>query len=160
MKKKKAKKTGKKGGLLAGTGIVIIAGLLIGFDPFGWGMGLGEGKEAGNNVQNENQNDDKPDNQEASGTPEPTVAPTEPAGDNTQEVVLTEVAVTVQGSKLIYNGAEAESAQKLAEQIAADYAQKLESVVVVISDDDAVYNTVEELKLALEAVDITYEVKE
>ncbi|MBE5951988.1 MAG: hypothetical protein E7260_10415 [Lachnospiraceae bacterium] len=159
----KHQKKGKRrtGGAIAGIGIVALAGLLA-LNPFGFGFGEGSGIVTGGETKD---NDEKEhQEQELSVTPEPTKEPeTSPTPEPTEgpgEVVLKEIAVQVRGKQLLYNGAEAESAQKLAAGLVAEHAESLETLMVRIELTEAVYDTVEELKLALENCGIKYEIAE
>lgn len=160
MAKHQKKRKRGKGGAVAGIGIVALAGLLA-LNPFGFGFGEGTGSLIGdetNDKKNENQQ------QELSVTPEPTKEPeTSPTPEPTEgpgEIVLKEIAVQVSGKQLLYNGTEAESAQKLVAGLVAEHAESLETLMVRIELTDAVYDTVEELKLALENSGVKYEITE
>lgn len=169
---KREKKKKKKGGAVVGVGALLIAALLA-FDPFGFGFGegLGLGLPVNGNDQDEGDKENDGEGQEdqkvtetpqQSVTPEPTEAPTEtPAPtEGAGEVTLKEVLVEVDAKKILYGGEEAESAQKLAEQIAGEYQAELANVIVKIHLKDAVYDTVETLKLALEGSGLKYEIAE
>ena len=169
----KHEKKKKKGGAVAGVGALLIAALLA-FDPFNFGIGFGDGFGIGLPTSGETQGDGDEqggqENQDVSVTPEatkepdpteapeetPDPTPTEGAG----EVTLKEVSVEVSTNKVLYNGAEAESVQKLAEQLKAEYATELANVIVKVNLKDAVYDTVEAIKLALEGAGIKYEITE
>lgn len=165
-----AKKEKKKGKTVAGAGILAIIAALLGFDPFGWGIGLGAGSGTGTGTgdgetRQEQQKDDylMQDNQEptvipaATVTPEATVTPAE----QQEEVVvqLVEVAVKVSKDKVVYNGTE-NTAQAVADALASEYADSKDNILVKVALEDAVYDTVEALKVALEGKGIKYEIAE
>ncbi len=165
-----AKKKGKAGKTVAGAGILAIIAALLGFDPFGWGIGLGAGSGTGTGTgdgetRQEQQKDDylMQDNQEptvipaATVTPEATVTPAE----QQEEVVvqLVEVAVKVSKDKVVYNGTE-HTAQAVADALASEYADSKDNILVKVALEDAVYDTVEALKVALEGKGIKYEIAE
>jgi XTP/dITP diphosphohydrolase len=81
-------------------------------------------------------------------TPEPTTSPTEtPAPtEGAGEVTLKEVRVEVDAKKILYGGAEAESAQKLAEQIAGEYQAELDAMDVAQTPEEkaAAYDRAED----------------
>lgn len=167
-KTKEKKKKGKAGKTIAGAGVLAIIAALLGFDPFGWGIGLGAGTGTGagdGGTQQEQQNKDyeMQDDQKptvipaATVTPEATVTPAE----QQEEVVvqLVEVAVEVNKDKVVYSGTE-NTAQAVADALASEYADNKENILVKVTLTDAVYDTVEALKVALENKGIKYEIAE
>lgn len=167
MAKKEEKKKGKAGKTIAGAGILAIIAALLGFDPFGWGIGLGAGqgteKGTGNGeTKQEQQKDDylMQDDQMPTVVPAATVTPAEEQKEENETVVqLVEVAVKVSKDTVVYNGAEA-TTQAVAEALASEYAENKENILVKLTLEDAVYDTVEALKVALEDKGIKYEIVE
>lgn len=166
---KDKKKKGKAGKTVAGAGTLAVIAALLGFDPFGWGMGLGTGMGTGTGTgdgetRQEQQNDAylMQDNQEptvipaATVTPEATMTPVE---EDANVVQLTEIAVKVSKDKVVYNDAE-NTAQAVADALASEYADNKDNILVKVTLEDAVYDTVEALKVALEATGIKYEIAE
>lgn len=170
MSKEKGKKKGKAGKTVAGAGILALIASLFGFGAwgFGGGFGSGNGNESGNGTavqegRNEeiNENQQNQEEQNITAAPTATVVPTEkPAEEGVTMVELAEVSVMVSGNKIMYNGEEAESAQKLVEQLKTEYKGKAEKILVKVLLSNAVYDTVEELKTALEEKKMTYEITE
>lgn len=167
-KTKEKKKKGKAGKTVAGAGILALIAALLGFDPFGWGIGLGAGNGTGTGdgeTRQEQQNKDyeMQDNQlptvvpPATATPEATVTPVEQ--QENVVVQLVEVAVGVKKDKVVYNGTE-DTAQAVVDALASEYADNKENILVKVTLTDAVYDTVEALKSALENKGIKYEVLE
>lgn len=165
MKKQKNKK--KSGKVIKGVGVLAIIALLLGLDPMGWGigdkLGFGTGDNQSEQSSDENKddssNDDSNKTPEATATPEATPTPAEEQNKEPETVELKVVEVEVNTNKIIYNGTEAESAQKLVEQLTAEYTE-LKDIIVKISLKEAVYDTVEELKLALGNGGINCEIAE
>ena len=161
---KKEKRKKRRGGGIAGIGVLALAALLA-MDPFGLGIGDGLGQlTGGGNITGIPNDDETPsETPQATQTPGPTEAPqaTEtPVPTEAVEVVLKEVSVVVNRRQILYDAKEVESAQRLTAQLVSDYAEDLENLIVKISLKDAVYDTVEELKLALENCGLKYEIVE
>lgn len=160
---KDGKKKGNTGKTVAGAGVLAIIAALLGLDPMGWGIGLGTGTGTGTGdgtVKQEQQNDDylMQDDQIPTVIPAATVTPVEEQQEN-PVIQVTELAVTVSGSKVVHSGAES-TAQELADKLAAEYADALSDILVKVTLEEAVYNTVDELKSALENKGIKYEIAE
>jgi len=154
MAKEKEKK--KKGGKTVATaGILAIIAALLGVGTFGFGSGNGTGT---GNAGNDNQNKDylMQDNQKPTVVLPATVTPAE---ETATVIQLIEVAVTVKEDKVIYDGAEY-TAKGLADLLDAQYAGKKETILVKVTMEEAVYNTVEEFKVALEGKSMKYELLE
>lgn len=163
-KKEEKKKKGKAGKTIAGAGVLAIIAALLGFDPFGWGTGLGAGTGTGTGdgeTKQEQQNNDylMQDDQEPTVVPPATVTPAEQQEQETPVVQLTEIAVKVSSDKVVYNGTEG-TAQSVADTLASEYADTKENILVKVALEDAVYDTVEALKVALEGKGIKYEIAE
>ena len=167
-KSKDKKKKGKAGKTVAGAGVLAIIAALLGFDPFGWGIGLGAGQGTGTGsgnegVQQEQQNNDyeMQDDQNPTVIPAATVTPeaTETPVPEQNVVQLVEVAVKVSKDKVVYNNAE-DTAQAVADALASQYADSKDNILVKVTLEDAVYDTVEALKVALEGKGIKYEIAE
>ncbi len=162
------KSKGKAGKTVVGAGILALIASLFGFGVWGFGGGAGSGTGNGNSTEvNESRTEDSKENQDNQKEQAPTTAltataaPTEkPEESGVTMVELAEVSVMVSGNKIMYNGEEAETAQNLAGQIKAEYAGKAEKILVKVLLSNAVYDTVEELKAALEDEKITYEIAE
>ena len=160
-KDKEKKKKGKAGKTVAGAGILAIIAALLGFGAFGFGAGGGAGNGTGTgNAANGNQNKDylMQDNQMPTVVPPATVTPAQEQ-EETPIIQLTEVAVTVKGDKAVYNGTEY-TAQSLADLLDKEYADKKDTILVKVTLEEAVYDTVEALKVALEGKSFTYEIAE
>lgn len=165
MKKQKNKK--KSGRVIKGVGVLAIIALLLGLDPMGWGIGEKLGFVTGDKQSEQNSDDSQSDSSnsgsdatsESTVTPEATPTPAEEQNKEPETVELKVIEVEVNANKIFYNGVEAESAQKLTEQLAAEYTE-LKDIIVKINVKEAVYDTVEELKLALGNSGINYEIAE
>lgn len=160
-KEKEKKKKGKAGKTVAGAGVLAIIAALLGFGSFGFGMGGGTGTGTGNGTETgKSQNQDylMQDNQKPTVVPPATVTPAQEQ-EEAPVVQLTEVEVKVKKDKALYNSAEY-NAQSLAEFLDKEYAEKKESILIKITLEEAVYDTVESLKVALESKGITYEIVE
>lgn len=165
MKKQKSKK--KSGKVIKGVGVLAIIALLLGLDPMGWGisdkLGFGTGdnqsEQSSDDKQNDSSNDVSNEVSDVTATPEATPTPAEEQNKEPETVELKVVEVEVKANKILYNGAEAESAQKLTEQLTAEYTE-LKDIIVKINVKEAVFDTVEELKLALGNSGINYEIVE
>lgn len=163
-KSKEKKKKGKAGKTVAGAGILAIIAALLGFDPFGWGIGLGAGQGTGNDgTKQEQQNKDyeMQDDREPTVVPAATVTPeaTETPIPEQNVVQLVEIAVTITKDKVTYNGTE-NTAQAVADALAAEFADSKDNILVKVALEDAVYDTVEAFKVALEGKGIKYEIAE
>lgn len=167
---KDKKKKGKAGKTIAGAGILAIIAALLGFDPFGWGIGRGTGTGTGTGTGNGGtQQEQKNDDYLMQGDQEPTVVPaatvtpeaTVTPAEQQEEVVvqLVEIEVKVSKDKVVYNDAE-NTAQAVADALASEYADNKETILVKVALEDAVYDTVEALKVALEGKGIKYEIVE
>lgn len=158
-KEKEKKKKGKAGKTVAGAGILAIIAALLGFGSFGFGMGGGTGTGTGTETgKGQNQDYLMQDNQKPTVVPPATVTPAQEQ-EEAPVVQLTEVMVTVKKDKTLYNGAEY-TAQSLADFLEKEYAEKKESILIKITLEEAVYDTVEALKVTLEDKGITYEIAE
>ena len=163
-KNKEKKKKGKAGKTVAGAGILAIIAALLGFDPFGWGIGLGAGTGTGTGdgeTRQEQQSDDYLMNEDRMPTvvPPATVTPVEEQQDDVTVVQLTEIAVKVSKDTVEYNGT-TNTAEAVADALALEYADNTETILVKVALEDAVYDTVEALKVALESKGIKYEIVE
>ena len=163
-KNKEEKKKGKAGKTVAGVGILAIIATVLGFGGFGLGFGNGAGSGTGDgNAKNEGSKDAylMQDDQKPTVVPPATATPIEEQPtlpEPTETVVqLTELAVTINGSAVVYDGIET-TAQKLADSLKTEYADSLENVLVKVTLKDAVYDTVEALKVALESKGLKYEI--
>lgn len=155
----KKKKKGKAGKTVAGVGILAVIAALLGFDPFGWGIGFGTGLGTGDDATRQEQQEDanQQENQEPETEPTATTAPAEEQGNQT--VQLTEVALKVSGDKVIYNETE-NTVQSAVDALASEYSDKKDAILVKVTLENAVYDTVEALKVALEGSGIKYEITE
>lgn len=164
-KNKEKKKKGKAGKTVAGVGILAILAALFGFDPFGWGIGLGAGTGTGTGegqTRQEQQNDDylMNENQMPTVVPPATVTPVEEQQKEDETVVqLIEVEVLVKKEQVVYNGAES-TVQAVTEALASEYADNTANILVKVTLEEAVYDTVEALKVALEGKGMKYEIAE
>lgn len=164
---KDKKKKGKAGKTVAGVGILAIIAAILGFDPFGLGIGLGAGTGTGtgtgDGTTRQEQNDDylMNDDQMPTVIPPATATPAveEQKDESTTIVELVELAVKVSKSVVVYNGTEG-TAQSVADSLASEYAENTANILVKVTLEDAVYDTVEELKTALEGKGIKYEIAE
>ncbi len=168
-RKQEQKKKRRKGGVVGGAGLLIAAAVLflgpLGFgDGLGFGEGFGEGEGVFNETHKENETPDITDAPDATDipevTPEPSKEPTPEPTPTPMVAQLTEVQVEISKSTLLYNNVIMESAAKLAEKIKTTYADNPEQVLVKINTKEAVYDAVEELKLALEGQGLKYEIAE
>lgn len=155
----KKKKKGKAGKTVAGVGILAVIAALLGFDPFGWGIGFGTGLGTGDDATRQEQQEDanQQENQEPETEPTATTAPAEEQGNQT--VQLTEVVLKVSGDKVVYNETE-NTVQTTVDALVSEYADKKDSILVKVTLENAVYDTVEALKVALEGSGIKYEITE
>lgn len=125
--------------------IVILAALLFFLDPFGWGTGPNAG-QTGGYADTGSQGAQAADTAAAADTDAP--AETEP------EELVAWVYVTVSGAT--YTDADGKETSA-AEIVEAAKATDLESHVIII-DDSATLNAMDELKAALEAENIPYSI--
>ena len=149
-KEKKKKKNGGK--TVAAAGVLAIIAALLGAGVFGFGGGgAGSGNSSGTNS---NKDYLMQDNQIPTVIPPATVTPAEG-----EVVQLTEVEVTVKKDKVIYKGEEY-NAQSFPGLLENEYSEKKESILIKVTMEEAIYDTVEELKVVLEKATIKYEILE
>lgn len=159
--KKENEKKKKSGKTVIGVGILAILATLLG--AFGLGLGNGNGTGSGNGeTKQESKNEDylMQSDQKPTVIPPATATPVaEQKKEDVTVVNLQEINVKISEDKVYYKDTET-TAQNLADTLVAEYADTKENILVKVTLEDAVYDTVEALKVALEGKGIKYEITE